>query len=68
VDETNRVWLTDFAGDGAVVRFDPATEGFESFPLPSPGGNVRQLLGVAGEVWGAESAADALIVLRYGSD
>jgi virginiamycin B lyase len=68
VDETNRVWLTDFAGDGAVVRFDPATEGFESFPLPSPGGNVRQLLGVPGEVWGAESAADALIVLRYGSD
>ena len=67
VDETDRVWLTDFAGDGAVVRFDPATEGFESFPLPSPAGNVRQLLGRPGEVWGAESASDALIVLRYGS-
>jgi virginiamycin B lyase len=67
VDETNRVWLTDFAGDGAVVRFDPTTEGFESFPLPSPVGNVRQLLGRPGEVWGAESAADALIVFRYGT-
>lgn len=66
VDETDRVWLTDFAGDGALVRFDPTTEGFESFPLPSPTGNVRQLLGVPGEVWGAESAADALIVVRYG--
>ena len=66
VDETDRVWLTDFSGDGAVVRFDPATEGFESFPLPSPGGNVRQLLGRPGEVWGAESASDALIVIRYG--
>ena len=67
VDETDRVWLTDFAGDGAVVRFDPTTESFESFPLPTPAGNVRQLLGRPGEVWGAESAADALIVFRYGS-
>jgi virginiamycin B lyase len=66
VDETDRVWLTDFSSAGAVVRFDPGTEGFESFPLPSPGGNVRQLLGRPGEVWGAESASDALIVIRYG--
>jgi len=66
VDETDRVWLTDFTGDGAVVRFDPSTEGFEVFPLVSPGGNVRQLLGRPGEVWGAESAADALIVIRFG--
>jgi len=67
VDETDRVWLTDFAGDGALVRFDPKTEGFESFPLVSAAGNVRQLLGRPGEVWGAESEADALIVVRYGS-
>jgi virginiamycin B lyase len=66
VDETDRVWLTDFAGDGAIVRFDPTTESFESFPLPTAGGNVRQLHGRPGEVWGAESAADALIVIRYG--
>jgi virginiamycin B lyase len=67
VDETDRVWLTDFTGDGAIVRFDPATETFESFPLPTAGGNVRQLLGRPGEVWGAESAADALVVVRYES-
>ena len=66
VDETDRVWLTDFTGDGSVLRFDPATERFETFPLPTPGGDVRQLLGRPGEVWGAESAADALIVLQFG--
>lgn len=66
VDETDRVWLTDFGGEGAIVRFDPMTESFESFPLPTPGGNVRQLHGRQGEVWGAESAADALIVVRFG--
>jgi len=66
VDETDRVWLTDFTGDGAIVRFDPETESFESFPLQTSGGNVRQLLGRPGEVWGAESAADALVVVRYG--
>jgi virginiamycin B lyase len=36
---------------------------FESSSTPA---NVRQLLGRPGEVWGAESAADRLIVIRYG--
>ena len=66
VDETDRVWLTDFTGAGSMLRFDPPTESFETFALPTPGGNVRQLLGRPGEVWGAESAADALIVIRFG--
>jgi virginiamycin B lyase len=66
VDETDRVWLTDFTGTGSVLRFDPETETVVVFPLPTPGGNVRQLLGRPGEVWGAESAADALIVIRFG--
>ena len=64
VDELDKVWLTDFGGN-AIVRFDPASERFESFPLPSSPGNVRQLLGRPGELWGAESAADQLIVIRY---
>jgi virginiamycin B lyase len=63
VDERDRVWLSDF-GANALVRFDPATEQFESFPLPSTPSNVRQILGRPGEVWGAESAADALVVVR----
>ena len=65
VDETDAVWLTDF-GANAIVRFDPETETFRSFPLESQPANVRQLLGRPGEVWGAESAADQLVVVRFG--
>jgi virginiamycin B lyase len=64
VDETDAVWLTDF-GANAIVRFDPETETFQSFPLESQPANVRQLLGRPGEVWGAESAADQLVVVRF---
>jgi virginiamycin B lyase len=64
VDELDKLWLTDF-GANAIVRFDPETEAFDSFPLPSNPGEVRQLLGREGEVWGAESAADQLVVIRY---
>jgi virginiamycin B lyase len=63
VDETDAVWLTDF-GANAIVRFDPATETFTSFPAESQPAEVRQLLGRPGEVWGAESAADQLVVVR----
>jgi virginiamycin B lyase len=47
-----------------MVRFDPAGEHFKVYPLPSPSANVRQILGRPGEVWGAESGADKLVVLR----
>jgi virginiamycin B lyase len=63
VDEQDRVWLSDF-GNNALVRFDPMTEEFISFPLPSPSASVRQILGRPGEIWGAESSVDKLIVLR----
>ena len=62
VDEGDRVWLSDF-GANAIVRFDPGTETFRTFPLPDPEGAVRQLLGRPGEVWGAESGADRLVVV-----
>jgi virginiamycin B lyase len=61
VDDRDMVWLSDFAAN-ALVRFDPATERFASFPLPTTDGRVRQLLGREGEVWGAESAVDKLVV------
>ncbi|MBI3958079.1 MAG: lyase [Chloroflexi bacterium] len=67
VDERDKVWLSDFTSN-ALVRFDPATESFESFPLPSPGAAVRQILGRPGEVWGAESGSDKLVVIRYPSE
>lgn len=63
VDDRDDVWLTDF-GANSIVRFEPATEEFESFPLPDDGAAVRQLLGRAGEVWGAESGLDRLVVIR----
>lgn len=65
VDDMDIVWLSDFGGN-ALWRFDPETEMFTEYPLPSPGGDVRQILGRPGEVWGAESGADKLIVIRTG--
>ena len=63
VDENDMVWLSDF-GANAFVRFDPAKETFEVFELPSPGGNIRQILGRPGEIWGGESGVDKLVVVR----
>ena len=63
VDDVDIVWITDFGGD-ALVRFDPSTERFVTYPNPHAGGSVRQLLGRPGEVWGAESSADHLLVAR----
>jgi virginiamycin B lyase len=63
VDEADLVWLTDF-GANALVRFDPVREQFKTFRLRSPGASVRQLLGRPGEVWGAESGTDRLVVAR----
>jgi virginiamycin B lyase len=63
VDDRDQVWLSDFAAN-ALVRFDPAIERFTSFPLPTADGQVRQLLGRPGEVWGAESGVDKLVVAR----
>jgi virginiamycin B lyase len=67
VDDTDAVWLTDFAAN-AIVRFDPTTESFTSFPLESEPAEIRQLHGRPGEVWGAASAADQLVVVRATSD
>jgi virginiamycin B lyase len=66
VDDQDVVWLTDFGAD-AIVRFDPATETFTPVPLPNADAAIRQLLGRPGEVWGAESGLDRLVVLRTGS-
>jgi virginiamycin B lyase len=62
VDERDKVWLTDF-GANALWRFDPASTRFTQLPLPSSNAAIRQLLGRRGEVWGAESATDKLVVV-----
>ncbi len=66
VDDLDIVWLSDF-GANALVRFDPDSETFEVFRLPSSPANVRQILGRPGEVWGAESGVDKLVVIRTGA-
>jgi virginiamycin B lyase len=63
VDNRDVVWLSDF-GANALVRFEPATQRFTTIALPSSPAAVRQLLGRPGEVWGAESGVDKLVVVR----
>jgi virginiamycin B lyase len=66
------VWYTAQA-TGRLGSLDPRTgrtragERFDSFPLPTADGRVRQLLGRPGELWGAESAVDKLVVARSSS-
>jgi virginiamycin B lyase len=50
------------SGANAIVRFDPATETFDSIELASPAAAVRQLLGRPGYV-GAESPVEKLVVI-----
>ena len=65
VDGRDVVWVTDFGGN-ALVRFDSRAERFTVFRLRTADAAVRQLLGRPGEVWGAESGLDRLVVVRTG--
>jgi virginiamycin B lyase len=62
VDHNDKVWLSDFGGD-MILRFDPVTEFFTPFTLPTAGAKVRQILGRPGEIWLPESATDKLAVI-----
>jgi virginiamycin B lyase len=66
VDDQDIVWLSDF-GANALVRFDPASEEFTVYELPEANAAVRQILGRPGEIWGAESGIDKIIVIRTNS-
>ena len=63
VDDADVVWVTEWTAN-ALVRFDPATETFVVRVHPARNANVRQLLGRHGEVWGAMSGQDKLVVAR----
>lgn len=63
VDDKDIVWLADWSAN-AIVRFDPATEKFDSFPSDRRNSSVRQMLGRPGELWGAESGTDRLVMIR----
>jgi virginiamycin B lyase len=66
VDDCDIVWVTDFTSN-AILSFDPATEKFTTFALTPANALVQQLSGRPGEVWGAESGADRLVVIRTGA-
>jgi virginiamycin B lyase len=63
VDGRDSVWVTDFARN-AILFFDRGKNTFTQFGLSNPDAAVRQLNGRPGEVWGAESGADKLVVIR----
>jgi virginiamycin B lyase len=70
VDEKDKVWVSDFGlqhGTQSMLRFDPDSEKFEVFPLPSDHSNIRQMNGRPGQVWGAESGLDRIIVFSTGN-
>lgn len=66
VDDRDVVWASDF-GANQLLRFDPATERFDPIQLPGPAANVRQLLGRPGQVLGAASALDRLLIVQTGA-
>jgi virginiamycin B lyase len=63
VDESDRVWISDFAAN-ALLLYEPRTGSFTSFPIASQESEIRQVLGRKGELWGAESGTDHLVVIR----
>lgn len=67
VDAKDGAWVTDF-GNNTIVNYSPSRREWKSYALPSPNANVRQLLGhnveTWHEVWGAESGANKLVVVR----
>jgi virginiamycin B lyase len=63
VDDRDHVWVSDFTAN-TLVRFEPQTERFTTVPLPGKDAAVRQMLGRPGEVWGAASGLDLLVVVR----
>jgi len=68
VDENDKVWVSDFIAN-AILRFDPATEKFESFPSnKTRRGRAARCSAVPRGV-GAESGTDRWwwSVLRFGA-
>ena len=65
VGEGDIVWISDFA-QNAILDFDTASGTYGVHALPTAGAEVRQLLGRSGEIWGAESGVDKLVVIRIG--
>ena len=57
--------LTDF-GSNAFVRFDPLKETSTVIKIPSQEAEVRQILGITGGIFGAESGRDKIVSIKSG--
>ena len=63
-DAAGMLWYNEFAAN-QLVRFDPKTQAFEKFPLPSPRSEVRHMARDArGRVWMALSGANKAAVVE----
>ena len=63
VDDRDKVWLTDWSVErdrASSIRSPRSSK--RSDPTAS-NANVRQMLGRAGEAWGAESGTDRLVMV-----
>ncbi|MDH4103428.1 MAG: hypothetical protein OEW52_09785 [Thermoleophilia bacterium] len=49
-----------------LQRFDPGTERFLGYRIPTSGTLVRQIVIVDGVIWGSESATQKLIAFNVG--
>ena len=61
VDEHDKVWVSEWDRQ-LMLRLDPETGRFDSYGSSSSTANVRQILGLKGEVWTPESASGKLVV------
>lgn len=66
-DDRDKIWVSDFSSN-ALLKFDPLTSRFETYPSDKPNASVRQLNGRKGEVWGAESGTDRLVMVKTSGD
>jgi virginiamycin B lyase len=60
-DSRGRIWISEWNAS-RVGMYDPGPAALAR--LPNAGAAVRQILGRPGEVWGAESGTDRLVVVK----
>jgi virginiamycin B lyase len=66
LDSRDKISLTDFSTN-TLQGFDPETERFQAYRIPTTDALVRQIVEVGGVIWGAESATERLIAFSAAS-
>jgi virginiamycin B lyase len=65
-DSSGKIWYEESAADAnKLVRFDPAVEVFQTFPMPAPNSSVRNMARDArGRLWMPLSLANKIAVVE----